>query len=234
MTSTDTSQAFGLLLIGAGGHARVVADTLAAQRAAHPNVPPVVGYLDANPDLWGRTVDGLPVLGSDADLTPWPPDRFRLVIAVGSVRAGGLRARLYDRFAALGYAFQTVQHPTAWVSPRAVVAPGAQLFAGVVVQTGAHIGANAILNTRVAVDHDCRIGQHVHLAPGVVLSGNVTVREGAHLGTGSTVIQGVEIGAGATVGAGSVVIGPVPAGATVYGVPASSKNQETGNRKQET
>ena len=92
-------------------------------------------------------------------------------------------------------------------------------MAGVVIQPSSMIGRNAIINTRASVDHDCIIGDHVHIAPGVTLSGAVRVEEGAHVGTGCTVIQGVQIGRNSTIGAGSLVLKDVPARTTVYGVP---------------
>ena len=77
---------------------------------------------------------------------------------------------------------------------------------------GSIVGANVIVNTRASLDHECWIGDHVHLAPGVVLSGMVTVEEGAHIGTGAILIQGVRVGARALVPAGAIVLGNVPAG----------------------
>ena len=67
------------------------------------------------------------------------------------------------------------------------------------------IGDNVIVNTNVSVDHDCKIGQHVHLAPGVVLCGNVCVEELGHIGTGAKILQSIRVGAHALVSAGTLV-----------------------------
>jgi len=98
-------------------------------------------------------------------------------------------------------------------------------MAGAVVQAGCVIGSNTIINTRASVDHDSKIGAHVHVAPGVVLSGGVTIYDEAHLGTGAVVIQGVTIGRASVVGAGAVVIRDVSDGAKVVGVPAKVLSQ---------
>ena len=84
-------------------------------------------------------------------------------------------------------------------------------MAGCVIQTGTNIGANSIVNTRASIDHDCTIGETVHIAPGVTLSGNVRVGDRTHIGTGAVVIQGIAIDADSLVAAGAVVYRDLPA-----------------------
>jgi acetyltransferase-like isoleucine patch superfamily enzyme len=93
-------------------------------------------------------------------------------------------------------------------------------MAGAVVQPGAFIGRNVIVNTRASVDHDCCIQDHVHIAPGSTLCGNVTVGLGAMVGAGAVVIPGLTIGAGAMIGAAAAVCSDVPEKAVARGVPA--------------
>ena len=100
------------------------------------------------------------------------------------------------------------------VHPSAVMAPDAfregsavQIMAGAVIQPGARIGPNTIINTRASVDHDCTVGAHSHIAPGATLCGGVTLGEGCFVGAGATIVQGVRIEAGTFVPAGTLVVG---------------------------
>lgn len=203
-----------VLVIGAGGHGRVVADAL---RAAGRKV---LGFLDAAADLEGMQIDGLPVLGGDSLLQGYPTSTIMLANGIGSTVSTVVRRRLYERLTACGFQFETVRHPAAVVSHSAVLSSGVQIMAGAVVQPGAVIGEDTIINTGALIDHDCVIGNHCHLAPGAVLSGAVRVGDDCHIGTAASVIQGVAIGAGATIAAGAVVVGDVAAGARMAGVPA--------------
>lgn len=200
-----------ILIVGSGGHSKVVADILDAAEHLTP-----IGFL--SPDVSIADELPLPILGSDEDLPDIEHDG--LVVAVGN---NATRERLFEQFTSAGETLVSAVHPTAVISPEAVIGPGCMICAGVVVNPGAVIGANTILNTGCTVDHHCVIGDHVHIAPGVNLAGNVTVGEGAFLGIGSCAIQGVAIGEWATVGAGGAVIEDVPAHTTVVGVPARAK-----------
>ena len=196
-----------VIVLGAGGHARVVADALLARRI------PVLGYADPARDKGSPGPLDLPVLGGDEAVLARPAQEVRLALGVGSTGDAGPRRRLYERFAASGYAFVAVLHPDAVVARGVVVGRGAQVMAGAVVQPGTILGANVIVNTAAAIDHDCRIDAHAHVAPGAVLCGDVTVGEAAHVGAGAVVRPGVTIGSGALVGMGIVVLADVPAGA---------------------
>ena len=203
-----------VMILGAGGHARVLLDCL---RLAGVEVR---GLVDAEPAKHGLEILGAKVLGDESLLEGCDPSSLALVNAIGSVRSMAVRATVYERFAARGFSFPVVRHPSAVVAGDAEIGPGVHLLAGSVVITGSAIGENTILNTKASVDHDGRIGAHVHLAPGVTLSGGVAVGERTHIGTGASVVQFVSIGAGCLVAAGSVVTRSVADGARVMGVPA--------------
>ncbi len=204
-----------IIVIGGGGHAKVVIHALRAAGAE------VIAAVDKDESLHGTTIAGIPVAGGDEALEGHPPEAVHLVNGVGSVSTPEIRKAVFERFGARGYAFAGLVHPSAVVADDVETGEGSQVMAGAVVQPGARLGRNVIINTRASVDHDCRIGDHVHIAPGATLSGEVTVGEGSHVGTGASVIQGVSIGAGCVIGAGAAVTGDVPDGATVTGVPAT-------------
>ncbi len=186
-----------LVLLGAGGHARVLAALVRA--AGHP----VLGVCDPTlaADGISRWSD-LDVLGDDSALDRLPPDSVALVLGIGQLATGNLRERLYSAWRARGYDFPTLVHPSAWLAPGVVLGDGVQVMAGVVIQPGCTIGENSIINTRVSIDHDCSIGNNVHVAPGSTLCGSIVVEDGAFIGAGATVIQGLHIGTRAMVGAG--------------------------------
>ena len=203
-----------VLILGAGGHAQVVADIL-LQRQNQAEDVSLLGYLDDNPKLAGKRPLGVPVLGPIAGLASISHDA--VVIAIGDNRT---RRRLYGILQYQGERFANACHPSAAIAPDVPVGPGSMVCAGVVVNPGAVIGANVVLNTGCTVDHHNRIGDHAHIAPGVHLGGDVTIGEGAFLGISATVIPGRAVGAWAMVGAGSVVTKDIADGATAVGVPA--------------
>jgi UDP-perosamine 4-acetyltransferase len=203
-----------IIIIGAGGHAKVVADALLA---AHE---PVEGFTDAESSRRGAMILGIPILGGDDVVLARGVQSVRLANGIGSVESTARRREVFMHFRELGFRFVTVVHPRATVSPSAVLAEGVQVMAGAVIQAGAVAGENAIVNTSAIVDHDCRIGAHCHLAPGCVLSGGITIGDGSHIGAGSTVRQGLNLGPNTVVAAGAAVVSDHVGGATLAGVPA--------------
>lgn len=203
-----------VLVIGGGGHAKVLIEALLAASAL------IAGIVDSDPSLDGKTILGVPVLGGDDVVEEFPAAEILLVNGLGSTGLPAVRRRIFEEFKRRGYRFASVVHPSAVVASDAVLHEGAQVMAGAVIQPGTSIGANSIVNTRACVDHDCDISCHVHLAPGVTMSGGVLVGEGTHVGTAAAVIQGINIGRGCLVAAGAVVTRDIADGAKVRGVPA--------------
>ncbi len=200
-----------VVVIGAGGHAKVVIEAL---RAA--GFPPPLGVLDPHPS--GPEVLGVPVLGGD-EMLP----RLRAEGAEAAVVALGgnaLRLRVGDRLCGMGYALPALLHPAAQLSPSARIGEGAVVMARACIGPDAMIGRLAIVNTNAVVEHDNVLGQAAHVAPGCALAGNVTLGDRALVGVGSAVRPGISIGADAVVGAGSAVVRDVPEGARVGGAPS--------------
>lgn len=204
------------VVIGAGGHARVLLDALRAADAAARYV-----LLDADPGRTGGKLDGIDILGTDALLPALAREELvRFVVGVGSVGDNHARLRLFDQALSCGIAPLTVRHPAAIISPAAIVAEGSQLLAGSIVNPGAVVGANAIVNTCAVIEHDCVVGDHAHIATGARLSGSVRVGRGAHVGAGATIKQGVSLGDWSVVGVGAAVVKDVAPRMLVTGVPA--------------
>jgi UDP-perosamine 4-acetyltransferase len=202
--------------IGAGGHARVVLESLQARGDVD-----VVGLVDANRELKGTEVLGVPVLGGDELLTKlFSEGVHHAFIGLGGVGDNGPRRKVFELLQKHGFTVLSVVHSSAVVSPSATLGEAACLCPGSIVAAGATIGRNVIVNSGAVIEHDCQVHDHVHIASGAVLAGGVVVGEGAHVGAGASVRQGVRIGREALVAMGAAVVEDVPDGATVGGVPA--------------
>ena len=213
-----TIEAPPVIVIGAGGHGKVLIDTLRMMGRQ------ILCVTDDACEHHGKMINDIEVRGATELINAVSPDTVELINGIGSVCRPEVRKKIFNRFKYRGYRFATVIHPAAVVAHSAEIAQGVQVMAGAVIQSGALIGANAILNTRCSVDHDCVIGAHTHLAPGVTLSGDVTIGQICHLGTGASVIQNVNVGAEAVVAAGAVVIRDILARGAACGVPAKPMN----------
>jgi len=204
-----------LLILGAGGHGRVVAD--AAERSAAGWLE--IAFLD---DRYPQLAVAGPwkAIGRLADLGELLADFDACIPAVGEAR---LRLSLLDRARTAGFEIPAVMHPQATVSAHAHIGTGSFVAAGAVVSIGSDIGRGCIINTGATVDHDCRLAAGVHVCPGAHLAGNVEIGECTWFGIGAVARQGVRIGADATVGAGAVCLENVRDRAVVTGAPARER-----------
>jgi sugar O-acyltransferase (sialic acid O-acetyltransferase NeuD family) len=197
-----------LLIVGAGGHAKVVID--AAEAAGH-TIAGVVGDPSGTDVIMGHAVahsaDGIEADG--------------FVIAVGD---NASRARYFAEYSASALPPAVVVHPSVIVGSDVELGAGTFIAAGVVINTGARIGVDSVLNTGCSVDHDCVIGAHSHIGPQVALCGGVTLGEGVLLGVGACAAPGTSVGAWSVVGAGAAIVGELPGGAVCVGVPARVVN----------
>jgi sugar O-acyltransferase (sialic acid O-acetyltransferase NeuD family) len=200
-----------VVIVGAGGHAQVVADILWQMRAAGAELLPVA-YLDDNPALHGQAFLDIPVIGGTAQLSHI--EHEAVIVAIGH---GRIRRQLFTTLQKQGEQFIIARHPTAVIAPDVQIGPGTMICANVVINTGTRIGQNVILNTACTIDHHNRIGDHAHIAPGVHLGGDVVVGEGVLVGIGATILPQRHLGDWATVGGGAVVVKDVAAGETAVG-----------------
>lgn len=216
-TTTKSANDRPLVLLGAGGHALVAAESAhaSAQASAQASGWRIAGFLDDDASASLAPLDA-PRLGALDDaprLDPAPA----LHLAIGDLSA---RRRVLDGIRPAPSRWATIIHPSAIVSPRAEIGAGVFVSAGVIINARARIGAHAIINTGAIVEHDCFVKENAHIAPRVALAGGVCVGMDTLIGLGAVVNPGVTIGAGCTIGAGAVVIQGVADGETVVGVPA--------------
>lgn len=197
-----------VVIVGAGGHAQVVADILWRMRDAGQDVLPLV-YLDDDVGLHGQVLLDVPVMGAVDQLDQ--VEHEAVIVAIGN---GRIRQKLFLALQAQGVQFAVARHPTAVIAPGVQIGPGTMICANVVVNTGAVIGQNVILNTACTVDHHNHIGDHAHIAPGAHLGGDVQVGEGTLVGIGAIVLPQRRLGDWSIVGGGAVVVKDVVAGTT--------------------
>lgn len=189
-----------IILIGGGGHSRVVIDAIKNAKIFN-----IYGILDPNLRK-NTTVSGVKVIGTDDMLTMLFKKGIKnAFISLGSIGSYELRKKIYSNLRRIGFRLPVIIHPKTTIAGDVQLEEGAFIAAGAIINPGTKIGKNVIINTRASVDHDCEIGDFVHIAPGVTLSGSVKVKEGAHIGTGASVIQNIRIGKNAMIGAGQAV-----------------------------
>ncbi len=207
-----------LVMLGAGGHAKVL---LSLAQLLGLDIHGICA-----PELREQGIGewrGCKVLGGDEVLEMLDPGSVGLINGIGQLVGGSGRRNVYERLTARGFLFPALKHPAAWVDPSVSLGDGAQIMAGAIIQADAVIGANSIINTRASIDHDCRIGSHVHVAPAATLCGNVRVGDRAFIACSAAVIQGISIGNDAVVGAGAVLVRDLAAHHIMFGSRAPSR-----------
>lgn len=214
-----------IVIIGAGGHAQVIADCILRQRERDAAIS-LVGFVDDRVSIRGELILGFPVLGSLRELAAIPHDG--VVVAIGDNHT---RAQIFTTLQKQREHLVNIIHPASIIAPDVRLGVGIMINAGVVVNSGTVISDNVILNTGCTVDHHNQIGAHVHLAPGVHLAGNVHIQTGVFVGIGASVIPSRVVGDWAIVGAGAVVTTDVPAWTTNVGVPARTIKWREGYEK---
>lgn len=202
------------VIIGGGGHARVVLDILFLSKLGQPQA-----IIDSDKSRHGSKLCDVPIVGGDEALDNLK-DIHHFVMGIAGAGNNAPRMRLYKMALEKGLKPLTIIHPGAIVSPQAVIADGVQIFPGAIINAGATIGENVIVNSRAIVEHDVIVNAHAHIAPGACVCGAVQVGEGAHVGAASVIRQGIKIGARAIVGIGAVVLNDIAEDTTVIGNPA--------------
>jgi len=201
-----------LLIFGAGGHGKVVADT-AKSSGYWSNI----AFAD---DLYPEidNVIGIPVVADFSQGKLMFKDYPNAIVAIGdNVR----RFELVNELKSLGFKLATVIHPSAIIAESVEIADACVVFANSVLQTSARLGCATIVNTSASVDHDCNIGNAVHIAPGTHVGGDVSIGDFSLLGIGSSVLRGVTVGSHSVIGAGAAVIDDIDDNSIAVGVPAT-------------
>lgn len=205
------------VLWGSSGHAKVLASLIALHGGK------VVALFDNSPNAVS-VVPGVPLYIAKEGFARWYEEQQDCTNLYGLAAIGGAHGRdrlaVHEYFRMQNVRVEPLVHPHASVCQTALLGPGTQVLAGAVVASDAHLGEACIVNHRAAADHECVLGDGVHLAPGATLCGCVRIGNNVMIGAGSVVLPRVTIGENTVVGAGAVVTRDLPAGVVVAGNPA--------------
>jgi sugar O-acyltransferase (sialic acid O-acetyltransferase NeuD family) len=205
------------IFIGAGGHAKVLLDALLQSGIKVSGVCDPLQPTSGGLSRYQWYPDEKNILQMDRAHT-------RLLNAIESVGDTSRRCNIYRRFKINGFHFHNIVHPLSSVSELDMeIGEGLQVLAGGVINTGANIGENVLINTHAVVEHDCTIGSHTHIASGAVVCGGCLLGENVHVGAGAVIKQGVTIGSGSLIAAGAAVVGDAAPFSLLTGVPAKVK-----------
>lgn len=205
-----------VIVWGARGHAKVLNEFLPQLGfevvAVFDNDPQAVSPLSEVPVFHGLN-------GFDEWQKSCPAEPVQALVAIGGHR-GQVRLQIQQQLAERGVAPLTVIHPRGFVATDAVLGAGSQVLALAAVCAAAQIGRACIINTRASVDHECVLGDGVHVAPGATIAGCVQIGDYSMIGAGAIVLPRITIGRNVLIGAGAVVTRDVPDGKVAYGNPA--------------
>jgi len=203
-----------IIIYGAGGHGKVIADIIEKSGGL------VRGFVDDEKHAAGPLFFGYPMLGSLTQLVELQKKKgvgFSVLVAIGR---NPIRQVIAEKLECAGVTFGTAIHPSAQIGRDVIIGEGTVIMANSVINSGSKIGKFCIINTAATVDHDCIIGDYVHLSPGVHLGGTVTIERLSWVGVGAAVINNIHMGQSVIVGAGAVVIRPVESYSVMVGNPA--------------
>ncbi|MET3319938.1 UNVERIFIED_ORG: sugar O-acyltransferase (sialic acid O-acetyltransferase NeuD family) [Peribacillus simplex] len=198
-----------LLIIGASGHGKVIADI-----AVKMNKWQSIAFLDDNENI--KSSMGIEVIGKSTDVFSHIQN-YDIFVGIGD---NSTREKVQGKLEAKGVNIPTLIHPTAVIGEKVELAPGTVVMAGVVVNCCTIIGKGCIINTGATIDHDNTIEDFVHISPGAHLAGTVKVGQGSWLGIGSIVSNNINISNGCKIGAGAVVVKDITEYGSYIGIPA--------------
>ena len=198
-----------LFIIGASGHGKVVAD-----------IAKLVGYtdivfLDDNCDI--KECNGCPVIGDLSKLNTYQGDYF---VAIGN---SSIRSRIINQLTDRN--IPVLIHPNSVVAKDVVIGKGSVVMAGAVINPSSVIGVGSIINTCSSVDHDCSLGDYVHISVGAHVCGTVKIGDYTWIGAGATISNNINVSSNITIGAGAVVVKDLDEPGKYIGIPAKKMNE---------
>ncbi len=193
-----------IILVGGGGHCRSCIDVIEQEGRFS-----IAGIVDV-PEKKEQNVLGYPVIGSDADLAELIKTCPNVLITLGHIKSPIRRIELFDYLMQMGAHFPVIQSPLAYVSLRAQVAEGTIVMHHALINAGARVGRNCIINSKALVEHDAVIEDHCHISTGAVINGGVKIGSGSFFGSNAVCKEYIAIGENAVIGCGAIIVKNIP------------------------
>jgi acetyltransferase EpsM len=201
-----------IIIIGGGGHSKVVVDIINTQRRIKCKI---LGYYD---DDKNSNLYDIKYLGKINKIQNCESDIY-YTIAIGDCN---IRKNMYNKYNNLRYI--SLIHPKSIISRSAIIEEGTVICAGAIVQPEVKIGKCCIINTNSNIDHESIICDFVNINPSATLCGNVLIGKNTIVGANATIIEKIKIGECNIIGAGSVIIRDTTDHSKLVGVPGKLLN----------
>ena len=208
-----------IVIIGAGGHAKVVADIILKRKTDLNEDIKIKGFLDDNyNENQNKKIFKIPIIGKLEKINDLADKDIKFIIAIGNNKT---RERIANKYNKVKY--YTAVHPQAVIANKVKIDEGSVVMANVVINSYSEIGKHCIINTGSIIEHDNSINDFVHISPSVTLAGGVRIGKRSWIGIGSNIIQGKNIGFDTIIGAGSVVLKNIGNNEKAFGVPCEER-----------
>lgn len=211
------------IIWGSSGHAKVLADIIYNERSS-------IDTLFDNDPKAKSSISNIPLYIGIEGLNHWVNQRNSLDEYLGAIAIGGAKGKerleIAQIFKNLGLKLPIIKHTTSAIALTAIIKEGSHILANSVISADTIIGKMCIVNNSASIDHECEIGDGVHIAPGAVLCGCVKIDKHAMIGAGAVVLPRLRIGENSIIGAGSIVVRDVPPNSVVVGNPAKKIKQK--------
>ena len=194
-----------LIIIGAGGHGKVIAD--AALKNGYANICCIDDHATGD-------VMGFPIIGTSADIERLNDGITDFINAIGN---NAVRKAIAEKY---NVNWVSIVHPSAQIAFNAEIGKGTVVMANAVINVCATVGEHCIINTCAVIEHDNVIENYVHISPNAALGGTVRIGSLTHVGIGATVKNNTDICSDCIIGAGAVVLENIKDKGTYVGVPA--------------
>lgn len=177
-----------IILVGGGGHCRACIDVIEASGLFR-----IAGIVEKIKEDSDHTILGYPIIGCDDELSILRKNFDHALVTVGQTGSPTVRKSIYNVLKSLEFIMPVIISPVAHVSKHATIDEGTIVMHHVIVNSGARIGANCILNTKCLIEHDVTIGAHTHISTAAVLNGNARAGSGCFIGSNATVVNGARL-----------------------------------------